>query len=104
MSLLNGLKGAIKGAARARALRTDDVRTVDDTDHMYCTTCGHSGETKTVTPGSIWIELVLWLCFIIPGLIYSAWRHNKRHEACENCDSPSIIPSNSPRARKAMRE
>lgn len=59
-----------------------------------CTVCGHDGETKTVTPGSILIELVAWLCFLIPGLIYSIWRHSTRHEACASCGSRSLVNSN----------
>lgn len=38
---------------------------------MVCTTCGHHGPTRQHTRGSIFIELVLWLLFIVPGLIYS---------------------------------
>ena len=108
MSLINGFKGAIKGVQRAREKRegraslapsgATNAANAVNSDHMYCTMCGHSGDTATVTPGSIWIELILWMCFLVPGLIYSSWRHNKRHESCEKCGSTAIIPADSPRA------
>lgn len=65
-----------------------------------CTDCGSIGESKTVTKGSIWIEVVLWLCFIVPGLIYSIWRHATRHEACSMCGSQSIVPLDTPVGRE----
>lgn len=69
-----------------------------------CTTCGHVGKTKMITKGSILIELILWLAFLIPGLIYSVWRHTSRYEACASCKSDSIIPKSSPLAKKFLEE
>ena len=101
MSLMNALKGAANGVSRVRENRSRNQASASaDPSHMHCTNCGFVGKTKTTTPGSIWIELILWLCFIIPGLIYSAWRHNKRHESCGKCGSSSIIPSDSPFAMR----
>lgn len=61
-----------------------------------CKQCGTVAESKTETPGSILIELILWLCFLIPGLIYSLWRHSRRHEVCRACGSADIVPIDSP--------
>jgi hypothetical protein len=36
---------------------------------MICTNCGYTGWPKTVTKGSVFIELVLWICLLFPGLI-----------------------------------
>lgn len=63
---------------------------------MVCRDCGTVGESARVTRGSIWIELVLWLCLIVPGLIYSIWRLNTRHDACRACGSKSIVPLDTP--------
>lgn len=71
---------------------------------MVCTVCGHVGETKVHTKGSIAIEIVLWLCFLIPGLIYSIWRHSTRGPACASCGSASLIPADSPRGRKVIQD
>lgn len=63
---------------------------------LICSRCGTRGQTKTVTRGSFFIELILWLCFLIPGLIYSIWRLTTRHEACRSCGSIEMVPVNSP--------
>lgn len=106
--LLGGLKGALGGVRRARAAR--EAREVSaasqaasrppsvPVSHMFCTDCGHQGDPASNTPGSMGIELVLWLFFLIPGLVYSLWRLNKRHPACESCGSRNLIPPNSPKA------
>ena len=106
MSLINALKGARRGVQNVRAHRTAAPQsdayadTASSSGHMYCKECGAITAPATITPGSILIELVLWLCFIIPGLIYSLWRHNKRHDACAKCGSSHLIPPDSPLAKR----
>lgn len=63
---------------------------------QHCLTCGHEGRSAKVTRGSFLIEVVLWLCFIVPGLIYSLWRLSTRHEVCGNCGAATIVPPGSP--------
>ena len=69
---------------------------------LYCVTCGTTGRPKRVTRGSLLIELVLWLCFIVPGLIYSLWRLSTRHTACRDlrlrADHPAVV---APRCRRS---
>lgn len=65
---------------------------------MYCSTCGSEGPTQTSTKGSIWLEIVLWLCFIVPGVIYSVWRLTTRHKVCASCGATTLMPPNSPKA------
>ena len=65
-----------------------------------CAACGTSGQVKTVTPGSIFIEIILWLMFIVPGLVYSIWRHTRRHKVCRACGSAQLVPVESPMGRK----
>ena len=70
---------------------------------MLCTSCMNQGVPKKVTKGSILIELVLWLFFIIPGLIYSIWRLSNKIEVCPSCGHEgSMIPLNSPMAKKLL--
>ena len=64
-----------------------------------CKQCGTVGEPSKATPGSCLIELVLWLCFIIPGLIYSLWRLSRRHAACAVCGSKDLVPVDTPVGR-----
>lgn len=73
-------------------------------DKMVCTACGNVGPAKTMTKGSFGLEVVLWLCFLLPGLIYSIWRLTTRHEGCAVCGNVQLLPSSSPMAQKFMRE
>lgn len=68
---------------------------------VICKGCGESGgNVKMRTPGSTLIELVLWICLVVPGLVYSIWRHSKRHRVCPRCGSADVIPVDSPIGRK----
>jgi hypothetical protein len=70
---------------------------------MICSECGYVGEMKKETPGSFIVELGLWLCFILPGLIYSLWRIAGRHVACSKCGGHPI-PIDSPMGKKLLNE
>lgn len=72
---------------------------MDDRDNLLCTHCGHVGIPDRHTPGSGWIELVLWLCVLVPGLIYSIWRRSASRPVCERCGSAVLLPLESPVAR-----
>lgn len=80
--------------------KVDPVTGVAGPGAMFCPNCGHAGGSTSKTRGSILIEIVLWLCFIIPGLIYSIWRLTTRHKACPSCGAPNMIPANSPMAQR----
>lgn len=69
---------------------------------LFCKECGHIGSSKRIMPGSILIELILWCCFLIPGLIYSIWRHSASGQGCKSCGSKKLIPKDSPIARQAL--
>jgi hypothetical protein len=69
----------------------------------YCPSCGSIGRPKTYTKGSIFIEIILWLCLIVPGLVYSLWRMTSgRSKGCASCGATSIIPADSPKAKAAL--
>ena len=69
---------------------------------MVCTHCGHLGPARQVTKGSTGIELVLWLLFIVPGLIYSFWRLSTRTVGCEECGATALVPPTSPVGRRLV--
>ena len=71
-------------------------------EHKLCTVCGTVGETKRSMKGSILTELVLWLFFLLPGLIYTIWRHTTVAQVCKKCGSPAVIPVNSPVAEQTL--
>lgn len=71
--------------------------------NRICRDCGSMGKPKSDTPGSILIEIVLWICFIVPGLIYSLWRLSRRRKVCAVCGSANIVPVDSPVGQDLVR-
>lgn len=67
---------------------------------QVCRDCGTVGEPKRETRGSMLMEIVLWICFLIPGLIYSIWRLTTRYDACPACASRNLVPLDSPMGAK----
>ncbi len=66
---------------------------------FYCPTCGTVAYPKSFTPGSFLLELLLWCMFILPGVLYTAWRiAGRTRTQCPRCKTPGMIPSSSPRA------
>jgi len=63
---------------------------------MFCLTCGSISETRRVMPGSLAIEVVAWCLFLLPGLIYSLWRHSAAFSGCGHCRSRQVVPVTSP--------
>lgn len=70
------------------------------TKKMFCLECNAAGKPKFKTKGSIMIEMILWCCFIIPGLIYSIWRQTTKYKVCPFCGAKQLIPLNSPKAER----
>jgi len=66
---------------------------------QICSNCGHAGMPVSVTKGSFAIELVLWICFLLPGLIYSLWRLTSKADCCARCGSAALVPTDTPRGR-----
>lgn len=64
-----------------------------------CLQCNHVGYPVKKIRGHFAIELVLWLAFLVPGLIYTLWRLTTKYQACSVCGSPQLIPADSPRGR-----
>ena len=69
-----------------------------------CAACGHLGDAKLHTKGRLLFEIFLWCLFIIPGLVYSIWRHASRSYVCAECGSKELIPADSPRGRRLVQE
>ncbi len=69
---------------------------------FVCAACGTPGNPKSTTRGSIGIEIILWMCLFLPGLIYSIWRLSTRYNACPACGSREMIPANSPTGRRLL--
>lgn len=67
-----------------------------------CTHCGDTNGGTVVTRGNLGIEIILWLTFLVPGIIYSIWRLSSRYIACPTCGASALIPIQSPRGRELM--
>ena len=65
-----------------------------------CKQCGTVAEPAAFTKGSFRMEVILWLLFIIPGLLYSFWRLASRHDVCSACGSTDLIPLETPMGQK----
>ncbi len=70
--------------------------------NVICKECGYVGKSKKITKGSIFIEIILWLFFLIPGLIYSIWRLTTRCDSCPKCKHKTVIPIDSPIGEKLL--
>ncbi len=71
------------------------------TKGSLCTSCGWCGTAKVITRGNFATELILWLVFIVPGLLYSLWRLTTRYKGCPQCGA-NPIPIDSPVAIQFM--
>jgi hypothetical protein len=69
---------------------------------LFCKSCGTVGKSKRHMPGSILIEIILWCCFVIPGLVYTIWRHGASKQVCKKCRSKELIPKDSPVAKQML--
>lgn len=69
---------------------------------LVCGKCGYYDTPRKETRGSFLAELLLWLCFIVPGLLYSIWRISSKVDVCRHCSSSALIPADSPLGRELM--
>jgi hypothetical protein len=67
-------------------------------DHL-CLHCGTVGKPRIRNRGSSAIEILLWLCFLVPGFLYTLWRMGRKDAYCRKCKAPNPIPSDSPLAQ-----
>ncbi|WP_420207777.1 zinc-ribbon domain-containing protein [Candidatus Electronema sp. JC] len=59
--------------------------------NIHCPNCNFTGKGKFITKGSIGIELILWLFFIIPGIVYSVWRLSNKKWICPQCHFEHVV-------------
>jgi hypothetical protein len=58
---------------------------------MLCTDCYRTSVPATVLEGSDLVEMLAWLCFGVPGLVYCWWRHCVRIKVCADCGSENLV-------------
>jgi len=60
-----------------------------------CIDCHAQMVPLNIAPGSFFLEVLLWLFFLVPGIIYSLWRLTSKHKACSVCRGKRLVPLNS---------
>lgn len=75
------------------------------TAKFICKQCGtRTNRPAVVTKGSLGIEIVAWLLLLIPGVIYSVWRHTTRGNACPACQSFDLLPGATPMGKRLLEQ
>ena len=57
---------------------------------------------KSQKKGSGAVEIVLWLMFLAPGLIYSVWRRSGQLTVCPSCGGRNLVPIDSPVGKQLL--
>jgi hypothetical protein len=71
---------------------------------VICSNCGYIGSAEKKKKGHIAIEIILYLFYIIPGIIYSIWRRTGRSNVCPTCKQMTLVPIESPVGQRLMKE
>jgi len=58
----------------------------------YCNAC-HNHSANAKMKGNGWVELLLYLLYIAPGLIYSVWRRSGTRNICPVCTKDALVPA-----------
>lgn len=69
-----------------------------------CRDCGTLNVDTAALPGSGWIEAVLWLSYLLPGLIYSIWRRSMRQRVCLACGKRELLQVDTPVGAALLKE
>ena len=57
----------------------------------FCKQCHNTVQASNKAGGSFIIEVILYLLFIVPGLIYSVWRMSSKRLTCPECGSTDVV-------------
>ncbi len=71
---------------------------------FICTNCRYVGHAAKEKKGSFLIGLILWLFFIVPGLLYTIWCLSNRKFICPMCKQSTLVPTNTPVGEKLLAE
>lgn len=87
-----GTTGATAGLSKVNGkyLCRDCKSNPDGVKRYFCTSCSASSASARQR-GSGWIEVVLYICYIVPGIIYSIWRRSGNSKVCPACKRATLI-------------
>jgi hypothetical protein len=86
----------IKEEATARGISFEEKKV--SLGDKICIGCGSVGDPVNKVPGNFFIEVILWLCFFVPGVIYTIWRLSSKKKVCRVCGG-AMIPLDTPRGK-----
>lgn len=69
---------------------------------VVCKECEYTGRVRKKLKGSIFIEVLLWLLIIAPGVVYTVWRLLNRTFFCPICGGSQMIPIHSPKGKQIL--
>lgn len=75
---------------------------MSDLKRVICNRCESMTKPEKYTPGHFLIEVALWLCFLLPGVLYSLWRFTSKRNVCSTCGSDELIPFTSPKGKRLL--
>jgi len=55
--------------------------------------------TKKEEPWLFFLEVLLWITFILPGIAYSLWRLTNKITVCPACSNENLLPMNTPKGQ-----
>lgn len=59
---------------------------------IICPSCNYVGESGLISKGSRKLEITLWCCLVIPGMLYTMWRQSKdgKYAGCPKCHEANV--------------
>lgn len=87
--MVNPLDNALVAGNSEDAIKTMVTPAAGPYD-IICKRCRKVGKPRLVTPGNSRKEIVLWICLILPGFVYSMWRSLGKFGVCAACNSDDI--------------
>jgi len=67
-------------------------------DLWVCRKCAIVTRSRLLVKGSDVLEVILWLCLIVPGLAYHIWRRVTSTRICSRCGGVDLIGANTAEA------
>lgn len=69
---------------------------------VICDRCETLTKPDKFVPGHFLVEVALWLCFLLPGVLYSLWRFTNKRLVCSACGSDQLVPLTSPKGKRII--
>lgn len=69
-----------------------------------CPHCYYQGKFTKRLGGNAAVELLLYMFFILPGIVYTSHRHRSSKDICPECDQDQGLPIKSKRAIELLEQ